>query len=146
MARRYSTSEQRQSYRCLEKGQTGYVCVHADRLWNDSGIDVRAGQIYTFTVPSSETWVDSGIVCGAEGYVSNWLMRPWEAFRRAPEANWLQLIGTIGRSTEPRIVVGSNLIDFLPPFPGRLYFFANDLPWMYWNNKGMIGLRVTRIR
>jgi len=73
-------------------------------------------------------------------------MRPSEAFRRVPEAKWFQLIATIGRSAKARIVVGSSLTDFLPPFPGRLYFFANDLPWMYWNNKGMLAVRVTRIQ
>lgn len=144
MGRMFSTSQQSGSYRCLGIGQTSYVCVYANELWNDSGIDVIFGQSYTFTVPASETWIDSGRVCGANGYESNWLMRPWEVFRRAPEANWFQLIGTIGRSTRARIVVGSSLTDFLPPFPGRLHFFANDLPWMYWNNKGMLGVRVTR--
>jgi hypothetical protein len=34
----------------------------------------------------------------------------------------------------------------LPPFPGRLYLFANDLPWMYWNNRGVIAIRITRTK
>jgi hypothetical protein len=141
-----SASQRATSYRLIKVGETAYVAVYAHRLWNNSGIDILSGQIYTLTVPHSERWVDSGKVCGADGYPSNWLMRPWEAFRRSPEGNWLQLIGTIGRSTKARIAVGSSLTDFLPPFPGRLYFFANDLPWMYWNNKGALAVRVTRIQ
>jgi hypothetical protein len=125
-------------------GQTAHVCVYANLRWNDSGINVVSGQIYNFIAPTGETWIGSGRICGADGYPSDLLMRPWEAFRRAPEAKWLQLVGTIGRSRKTRIVVGSKLTDFLPPFPGRLYFFANDLPWMYWNNEGMLAVRVKR--
>jgi hypothetical protein len=130
----------------MKVGQTAYVCVQANKAWNDSGIDVISGQIYNFTVPAGETWIDSQKICGADGYRSDLLMRPWEVFRRAPEAKWLQLIGTIGRDTRARVAVGSSLTEFLPPFPGRLYFFANDLRWMYWNNKGMVAVRVTRIQ
>jgi hypothetical protein len=141
-----STLGRGELYHCIHVGQTHHVCVYANRLWNDSGIDVLSGQIYTLTVPSCERWIDSRKICSADGYASSRLMRPWEFLRRAPEANWFQLVGTIGRSTKARIAVGSSLTDFLPPFPGRLYFFANDLPWMYWNNKGALALRVTRIQ
>jgi hypothetical protein len=127
-------------------GQTAYVCVYADRLWNDSGVDVASGQAYNFTVPNSEKWIDWRKKCGAGGYTSTFLLRPWESFRRVPEANWLQLIGTIGRSTEPPIAIGSQLIGFSPPYPGRLYFYANDLAWTCWNNKGVIAVRVTRTK
>lgn len=130
----------------MKVGEMRYVCVRANQLWNDSGIDVISGQIYTLTVPAGERWIDSRKICDANGYSSNQIMRPWEFFRRAPEAKWFQLIGTIGRSPKARIVVGSRLTDFLPPFPGRLYFFANDLPWMYWNNRGMLAVRVTRLQ
>jgi hypothetical protein len=130
----------------MKIGETRYVCVHANNPWNDSGIDVISGQIYNFTVPTGETWTDSGKICGANGYRSDLLMRPWEAFRRAPEAKWLQLIGTIGRTVKARIAVGASLRDFLPPIRGRLYFFGNDLRWMYWNNKGMLAIRVTRVQ
>lgn len=130
----------------MRVGQTSYVCVYANKRWNDSGIDVVSGQVFNLSVPRSERWIDSQKSCGPDGYTSTWSCRPWEKLRRVPAAKWLQLIGTVGRSTIPSIVVGSQLIDFLPPFPGRLYFFANALPWMYWNNKGMIAVRVTRTR
>lgn len=146
MGRMFSASRQATSFRLISVGQTAYVCVYADKPWNDSGIDVICGQSYNFTVPASETWIDSEKICGADGYASTWLMRHYEFSRRAPEAKWFQLIGTVGRSIKARVVVGSSLTDFLPPFPGRLYFFANDLPWMYWNNKGMLAVRVTRIQ
>ena len=143
--RRFTSIYESDRWRCcLVVGQTTYVSVHANRLWNDSGIDVIPGRSYRFTVPANETWSDSHKICGPTGYMSIRLLRLWLAFRRVPEANWLQLIGTIGRPPRARIVLGSHLANFLPPFNGRLYFFANDLPWMYWNNRGMIAVRVTR--
>ncbi len=130
----------------MEIGETAYISVQADKLWNNSGVHVSPGQIYNFVVPENEKWIDWCIPCGADGYPSTPLIRPWEGLRRVPNANWLQLIGTVGRSTRPPILIGSKLMDFSPPFPGRLYFFANDLAWMYWNNKGKIAVRVTRTK
>src|SRR4051812_10379488 len=127
-------------------GQTAYVCVHANKLWNDSGVDVVSGQSFAFTVPGSERWTDWKTPCDADGYDSNQLMRPWETLRRVPGARWFKLICTIGRTIRSPIVVGSQLLDFLPPFPGRLYLFANDIPLMYWNNHGMIAVRITRLK
>jgi hypothetical protein len=127
-------------------GQTAYVTVCADKLWNDSGIDVVSGQAFTFIVPGGEEWIDWKRPCGADGYASSYFLRPWEIFRRVPKAKWFELIGTIGRSTRHPIVIGSKLLDFLPAYPGRLYLFANDVPWMYWNNKGTIAVRITRTK
>ena len=109
-------------------GQMAYVCVYADRLWNDSGVDVASGQAYNFTVPDSEKWIDWRTPCGADGYHSTPLLRPWEELRRVPDANEFQLIGTVGRSTKPPIVIGSRLFNFSPPLGslGRRYRNKED--------------------
>lgn len=130
----------------MDVGQTAHISPYANQLWNDSGIDIGSGQMYEFAVPTGEQWINGGKACGADGYPSNLLTRPWEILRRIPNANWLQLIGMIGRSTKPAIVIGSRLSDFSPQYPGRLYFFANDLPWMYWNDKGMLAVQITRTK
>jgi hypothetical protein len=135
-----------ENLRTLHVDETAYVCVYANQLWNDSGIDVGWGERYTFRVPNGEKWINGGQICGADGYPSTWLKRPWECLRRVPEAHWFKLIGAIGRSVKSRIIVGEGLSDLLAPSAGHLYFFANDLPWMYWNNKGQIPLRITRTR
>jgi len=146
MERRLFASREPTSSQLLDVGEMVHVCVYADRLWNDSGIDVVRGQTYNFAVPNGEEWITGRTACGPDGCRSNWMIRPWESLRRVPEANWLQLIGTIGRSVKPPIVIGLGLIGFTPFYPGRLYFFANDLPCMYWNNKGVIALRITRAK
>jgi hypothetical protein len=130
----------------MRVGQTAYVPVYANKLWNDSGVDVVSGQVFNFAVPAGEEWTDWRNRCNADGYNSTDLIRRLEIFRRVPKARWLQLIGTIGKSIRSAIVIGSNYLEFLPPSPGRLYLFANDLPWMYWNNRGMIAVRITRTK
>jgi hypothetical protein len=130
----------------IRVGQTAYACVYANRPWNDTGLDVVSGQTFNFSVPSGEVWIDWQRACGADGYASNRFTRPWEVFRRVPNAKWFELVATIGKSTQHPIVIGSRLLDFLPDSPGRLYLFANDLPWMYWNNRGLIGVRITRTK
>jgi hypothetical protein len=141
-----ATFQQLGTHTTMRVGQTAYVCVAADNLWNDSGINVVSGQAFTFSVPSGEQWIDWRTPCGADGYPSTRLIRFWEKFRRIPNANWMQLIATIGKSIERPIVVGSKLMNFLPPLAGRLYLFANDLHWMYWNNKGTMAVRITRTK
>jgi hypothetical protein len=133
-----------EGYSFLRVSQTAYISVYADKTWNDSGIDVVSGQIYSFHVPGGQKWRGERKTCGADGYRSAWFMRPWEGFRRAPAANWLQLIATIGQSGRHPILIGSSLADFLPDLPGRLYFFANHLPWTGCFLNGMIAVRVTR--
>lgn len=127
-------------------GQTAYVPVYANKLWNDSGVNVVSGQVFNFAVPTGEEWKDWRNRCNADGYSSTHLTRGLEIFRRVPKARWLQLIGTIGKSVRSPVVIGSQFNAFLPPSPGRLYLFANDIPWMYWNNRGMIAVRITRTK
>jgi len=127
-------------------GQTAYVPVYANKLWNDSGVNVVSGQVFNFAVPASEEWTGWRNRCDADGYTSTHVIRGLEIFRRVPKASWLQLIGTIGRSLRSPVIIGSQFLEFLPPSPGRLYLFANDIPWMYWNNRGMIAVRITRTK
>jgi len=127
-------------------GETAYVCVHANKLWNDSGIDVAWGQRYTFSVARGEKWIGGQRTCGPDGYLPARSARLSKFLRRVPEARRFQLIGAVGRSTKSAIIIGHQLPDFLVLFPGRLYLFANDLAWMYWNNEGMLAVRIKRTK
>jgi hypothetical protein len=138
------TSHQLDGPRTLRVGQTAYVPVYANRLWNDSGVDVASGQVFTFAVPASEEWSHGRRPCGADGHDSAPFNRRLQTFRRVPKASWLQLICTIGKSGRLSTIIGSNLFGFSPDYRGRLYLFGNDLPWTYWSNRGMIAVRITR--
>jgi hypothetical protein len=127
----------------LNVGESTTVDVNAKPKWNDAAITLRKGERYSFA--ASGIWNDASIQCGPEGYEnSSPLFRIVERFRRAPKARWFELIGSIGRSGSDVFAIGRggglNVTD-----NGRLYFFANDLPLMYYNNSGYVQVRVTRI-
>jgi hypothetical protein len=133
--------------RTMHIRETAYVQVHADRRWNDSGIDVMLGQIYNFAVPRSEIWMHRHIQSDANGWTSSkLLLRVLERFRRVRKANWLELIGTIGKSSDAPLLIGSQLTAFTPRTSGRLYLFANGAHFTYWNNAGVVAVRVTRTK
>ncbi len=40
--------------------------------------------------------------------------------------------------------IGKELIDYEITHEGKLYYFANDFNYAYWNNKGTMQVEVTR--
>ena len=125
-------------------GESTEFWVHAQVPWNDSGVDLVTGATYNFVVDGSQTWNDFSIVSSADGYRSRPGQRIWENLRRMPAANWFMLIGTIGKSMDCPFIIGSRLLHFTAAIPGRLYCFANDLRFMYWNNSGSIKVEIAR--
>ncbi len=124
--------------------QTTVVCVTARERWNDTGIEVLRGEEYS--LQADGTWSDASIEKNADGYSSsNSLFQVTEGFRRIPSAAWFALIGTVGRDLRDAACIGvSGRLQATRD--GNLFCFANDLPFMYWNNSGSIRVTVTRIR
>lgn len=127
----------------LTPGKSAEVMVHSELPWNDTRIDLVKGETYTFKVFGEQIWQDASIPCTADGYDLAKL-RIFERFRRVSDQNWFKLIGTIRRSLDNTIVIGTGLESFTPSVSGRLYCFANDLRLMYCNNHGAIRLVVSR--
>jgi hypothetical protein len=101
--------------------------------------DVKQGQKYDFL--ASGTWIDWWIETDADGYEKPWLA-PFRAARRAPREPWFALVGTIDKDLSTAFGIGSKL-SWTAPKTGTLWCFANDVAWMYWNNKGAIDLQCT---
>lgn len=115
------------------------IAVLACERFNDTGIDVEAGS--TIQVEASGRWTDWTIETDADGFERGYL-GPAARFRRVANASWFHLCGAIGRSDRATFALGAKAsID--APAAGRLYLFANDLPAMYWNNKGSLRVSVT---
>jgi hypothetical protein len=122
--------------------QTWRISILASNPWNDTGIDLSAGGVYDFVATGE--WKDASIPSDADGYVSTPIVKLFERFRRIPDARYFKLIGTIGKSTGASVEIGVKLTGFTPAKSDRLYCFANDVRWMYWNNRGAIELTVTK--
>lgn len=128
----------------LEVGATRTVTIHADRYWNDTTVNLIAG--LTYSMHAVGTWSDWFIECDADGYRDDDLLhRSTQALRRAPVEPWFALMGAIGLSPLTYFRIGRELPAYVAPASGRFFCFANDLPWMYWNNRGELELTITRI-
>lgn len=146
--------------------------ICACRPWNRSGITVVKGQEYKFQiVESGEEWLDGTIKSTPENgwddrFYNNLVGSLASPLKRSNEANWYALIGTIDKndrgsfsvfakamnSSEDKSqrVSNESLSREWGPIEmtetGQLYFYANDMKGRYFNNKGSLRLKISRIR
>ncbi len=139
----------------LAVGDTRTVTVHARLKFSPTGFRVEAGQEYLIQVDETQRWVDGGIPCGPDGWTRAQVeLGPKEFFiwakesdRRVPEANWYELIATMGRDDPNPVRVLQYARDKLPiraSRSGELFFYANDLDSRYGNNMGAIKVLIQR--
>lgn len=128
----------------LDIGQSASVEIKAKRKWNTTCIHVEAGHEYLLEAVGQ--WTDWCIPCDANGYPSiNPVLKLTEWLRRAPRENWFALMGAIDLDERNLFRIGTRTT--LPVKTGGvLTCFANDVSFMYWNNKGAVRLTVTRTR
>ena len=141
---------------CASKKDNGHIVIRARCKWNDTGIDLVGGDQYRVT--ASGMWFDARYEIDAAGYrsdspivprASRPLFKLAERWRRMPSADWFSLVGAVNRDGARLIDLGSalslNAGEFTAPATGRLFCFANDLPFMYWNNKGQVLIKINRV-
>jgi hypothetical protein len=117
------------------------VTIESRLIWNDTRINLVAGQEYHFQATGQ--WTDWTITCNADGFDSpNLFLRLSEGLRRMPHAPWFSFIGSIDKDKQSFFLIGTNK-KFTAPKTGRLYGFANDVIIAYGNNRGSIQLTVT---
>jgi hypothetical protein len=112
--------------------------IDARPHWNKTGFQVTAGKTYQFH--TSGTWCDAGNKCDAKGYEKPSLAR-WVWLRRVRGAPWFALIGTVEGRDE-------FVIDEKPwtaARSGELWCYANDVWFMYWNNRGSVTLEMEEL-
>jgi hypothetical protein len=127
----------------LEPGEKFITSVHSRLKWNDTTLILLKGERYS--LEASGTWHDAGISSRADGYPSSsFLFRILERLRRSPGDNWFALIGAIGRGESKKFLIGQGVQKDIEA-DGVLHCFANDLPFLYFNNFGYIKLKVGRI-
>ncbi len=126
--------------------------VYAESRYSWSGVRLRKGHGYRFTIPGDQQWQDAGISCGPEGWTSEQL--PWykekfvqhfEDDRRVPDANWFELIGSLDDNEEYFRIGSGQGFEYIAPRDAELYAFANDLKSKYGNNRGQLSVTITRM-
>ncbi|GEP59603.1 hypothetical protein RSO01_67690 [Reyranella soli] len=125
------------------------VPIDADLRWVDRWappyvpeVLLEANTPYRFSAVG--TWRDASIASSPDGYSStNLVLRLAESWRRVPTAPWFALVGTVDRDTSLLTPIGAGAkIAF--PKSGKLSCFANDVCFMYFNNRGSVMLTVDR--
>lgn len=132
------------STRDLAAGQSATRFIVARNIWNDTSIQLIAGNEYRLTAAGQ--WSDWYIPCTADGFASpNMFLRIFEWLRRAPHERWFALIGAIDRNPRTQFLIGAQR-TMIAPATGKLTCFANDVGFAYWNNRGSVELTITRLR
>lgn len=127
----------------LEVNRTQTAPIKASEYWNHTKIYLEATAIYLLEVQGQQVWHDAWIRTDADGYTNQWL-RWAELLRRSPNDKWFALIGNINQSTIHTFLIGKRT-KYQSTVSGELLCYANDVPFMYWNNRGQLLLTVTRL-
>lgn len=123
----------------LNIGESIPVKVIARKRWNDSDLEVAAGETYEFTATGE--WRDLSIKRDAGGYIKNY-MKIFEKWRRSPKDKWFALMGSINHDYD--FLIGTGTKQTMN-YHGSLSFYANDVKGFYWNNFGEVEVVVKRI-
>ena len=121
----------------------GPIKVYARQRWTRTRVVLRKGHIYRITARGD--WQDKDTPCGPDGYVSNRILfRLAKPLRRKWHANWFALIGAQRFPFPRRFVIGKN-VTYRARRDGRLWCFANDALFMYFNNKGSVEITIEEL-
>lgn len=142
----FTTEPDRQSISCnlhLMPQQTARFGIFARLPWNDTTLQVTSGEIYELC--ATGTWYDASLSSDPSGYSSpKALMSSLEWLRRRPKDKWFALIGATDRKETQTFLIGTQM-RWTVPQNGQLYCYANDVPYFYFNNSGVLILHVTRV-
>lgn len=121
----------------LAIGESASLKVPADAHCFNTGIGLIAGGSYL--VMATGRWWDWFVNSGPQGYSLPVLGDG----RRVASAPMFCLIGCVDGDEAAAFAIGRRW-EGTPATTGVLCCFANDLPKMYWNNWGSVGVTVTR--
>jgi hypothetical protein len=126
----------------MNVGDTRTAVVFAKPHWNQTGIELAAGEQYE--ISAEGRWVDWFIPHGPEGDPSeSFYMKAVEPLRRLPHENWFELIGALDSNIATAFPIGK-ACRYTAKSAGELTCFANDVEGFYFNNYGQVLLTVSR--
>lgn len=126
-----------------DPGRPEPIKIPARSPWTRTGVMLRKG--HTYRITARGCWKDRDTPCGAGGYPSNSLvLRLAVPLRRKWRANWFALIGAQRFLFARRFVIGEG-VTYRARRNGKLRCFANDVWFMYFNNKCSVEITVEEI-
>jgi hypothetical protein len=123
----------------------GPIPVLAILHWNPSRILARPGQRFLIEADNS-IWTDEHLPASAAGTAGLGLQRFTSAMCRNRQATLMELVGTLGREHEHQFRIGKGTVwENQTQVEAELFFYANDVYFMYYNNAGSVMVTVTRL-
>ena len=127
--------------------------VEANQYWNNSGLLLEEGVRYRVDIKDGETWRDARQEATATGWnkpETGLLKLLREMFARDTSKGLFHLLGAVHGKCEDGRACGyqfpiENGKSFMATDSGEFCAFANDLPFMYWNNRGEIEISISRV-
>ncbi|OQW42584.1 MAG: hypothetical protein A4S08_11510 [Proteobacteria bacterium SG_bin4] len=142
--------------RSLKKDEPVEIQICACSFWNNSGIKVNEGEEYKFEVANiSQCWQDNNTISDPRiGWTENsafhkFLRLIFEGHTRTNVTDIYALVGTVGQNEKNAFAVLNYDRDPIKIMTGKdeeLFFFANDRVGYYYNNKGVLNLRITKVK
>jgi len=132
----------------LEKGESALVFVEASIRWSYTGLSVKKGEEYEFSVLPGQWWLDAGIPSTATGYrcpLIEWLMSLAKNLKHLPAEKWMALGGSIGEDDSTAFLIGESRAQPIDR-DGELICFANDARGFFWNNVGHMWTLILRVK
>jgi hypothetical protein len=135
----------------LDEGHRCQVVVHADQMATSTTLVVMKGQRYQVQVAPDQRWCDASHCSTAPlGDAGNKVMNALHALKRDKDADWLQLMAAVVRDSEGRHRLGGGQPVASDPVvevqhTGVLALYPNDVPGMYWNNRGDVLACIERL-
>jgi hypothetical protein len=125
----------------LEINQSQIINLDPSLQWQDTEIDVVAGEKYTIT--ANGCWVDLYIPVSGNGYNMPFVS---EEKKRVPGQKLAALMGAVGQTDEDAFLIGKSCEKTFTG-SGRLYLFVNDMKiggWFWRNNSGTMKVEIRR--
>ena len=133
----------------LAIGESLLVNVLAKKPWNDTHLQVQAGETYDLHTLPDQLWEDDTVGVEADGK-TNWFfqfyMTPFRPLRRAKQVPFFALAGQVGKGPANQAFLIGKALHWKVTTAGRLYCYANDVKGFYWNNTGAMALVITRVK
>jgi hypothetical protein len=123
-----------------QTGSTEILRVESSSLWSDySKTMLKQDEAIQIDVLNDQTWTDWYIETSAEGYTNYF----GASLRYVGEnTNIFALICCVNQKLDTCQYIGKSNI-YTASEDGYLACFANDVSYMYWNNKGSLDLTLT---
>jgi hypothetical protein len=125
--------------RDLQIGESTTCFVDARLPENHTAVRLASGG--TYEIVAEGRWRDSAVICDADGWNRPRYL-PFTSLRRAPSSPWCSLVGYTSDGRYEHI--GKHRLLTCKE-TGELVCFANDAPFLYWNNQGELTLTIRRV-